>query len=169
MKYRNANIWVMSLLFFMPGVFFCTANCFASVLQCWNMFVFGHFHLKKKLKKKSKQFWYVRKLKRTIKLTRAGALRQTIFLIWPKIEIAIKCQTNENKKGDNGWIWIPTRQNPLKTWLHKHCFIHIAHLWHLTSNTVYIIISIQISHKMNCTYRTSSYCIIVNEGWVRGV
>ena len=30
-----------------------------------------------------KKHWYVRKLKRTIKLTRAGALRQTYFLIWP--------------------------------------------------------------------------------------
>ena len=36
MKYRNANIWVMSLLFIMSGVF-GTANCFASVLQCLNM------------------------------------------------------------------------------------------------------------------------------------
>ena len=35
MKYRNANIWVMSLkLFIMSGVF-CTANCckFASMLE----------------------------------------------------------------------------------------------------------------------------------------
>ena len=59
MKYRNANIWVMSLLFIMSGVF-CTANCFESVFQCLNMclnimlenetdfeFVFGHFLLTK--------------------------------------------------------------------------------------------------------------------------
>ena len=64
MKYRNANIWVMSLLFIMSGDF-CTANCFESVLQCLNMclnimlenetdfdFVFGHFLLKKEGKKK---------------------------------------------------------------------------------------------------------------------
>ena len=45
----------MSLLFIMSGVF-CTANCFASVLQCLNImlenetgfeFVFGHFLFKK--------------------------------------------------------------------------------------------------------------------------
>ena len=57
---QNANIWVMSLLFIMSGVF-CTANCFASVLQCLNImlenetgfeFVFGHFLLKRKEKKK---------------------------------------------------------------------------------------------------------------------
>ena len=56
MKYRNANIWVMSLLFIMSGIF-CTANCFASVLQRLNImlenetgfeFVFGHFLLKKR-------------------------------------------------------------------------------------------------------------------------
>ena len=52
----------VSLLFIMSGVF-CTANCFASVLQCLNMclnimlenetdfeFVFGHFLLLKKKK-----------------------------------------------------------------------------------------------------------------------
>ena len=63
MKYRNANIWIMSILF-MSGVF-CTANCFASVLPCLNMclkllclknetdfeFVFAHFLLKKKIEK----------------------------------------------------------------------------------------------------------------------
>ena len=36
MKYRNANIWIMSLSFIMSGVF-CTANCFESVRQCLNM------------------------------------------------------------------------------------------------------------------------------------
>ena len=60
MKYRNGNIWIMSLSFIMSGVF-STANCFASVLQCLNIclnimleketdfeLVFGHFFLKRK-------------------------------------------------------------------------------------------------------------------------
>ena len=66
MKYRNANNG--SWLFYLSClVFFCTANCFESVLQCLNMclnimlenetdfeFVFSHFLLLKKVLKINK-------------------------------------------------------------------------------------------------------------------
>ena len=57
-------------------------------MQIWVMslrqgleFVFGHFLLKKFKKSKIKQHT----LMRTVKVMRAGALRQTYFLIWPHL------------------------------------------------------------------------------------
>ena len=74
-------------------IIFCTANCFASVLQCLNMCL--NIMLENETDIEF-VFWFVRKLTRTLKLTRTGALRQTYFLIWPNLNIfvAFTCQSH---------------------------------------------------------------------------